>query len=137
MYQKSLQQYLHILSHIQNADLSVVRFIRENLTCPFLDFLMPAITKLGEKGIFCLALALFFILINKGKSRKTGFIILKNIIKTSKDIGFKTLCEGVETKEQEDAAIEAGCDLLQGFYYYKPMSVATLENLFDNAKGGN
>ena len=42
--------------------------------------------------------------------------ILKNIIKTSKDIGFKTLCEGIETKEHEDAAIEAGCDFLQGFY---------------------
>ncbi len=63
---------------------------------------------------------------------ETGFKILKNIIQTAKDIGFKTLCEGIETKEQEDAAIEAGCDLLQGFYYYKPMSVATLENLFDN-----
>ncbi len=61
---------------------------------------------------------------------ETGFIILKNIIKTSKDIGFKTLCEGIETKEQEEAVIRAGCDLLQGFYYYRPMSVSMLENLF-------
>jgi hypothetical protein len=67
----------------------------------------------------------------------TGFKILKNIIQTSKDIGYKTLCEGIETKEQEDAAIKAGCDLLQGFYYYRPMSVATLESLFDNTLGGN
>ena len=70
--------------------------------------------------------------ITQNSVTKTGFKILKNIIQTAKDIGFKTLCEGIETKEQEDAAIEAGCDLLQGFYYYKPMSVATLENLFDN-----
>lgn len=61
----------------------------------------------------------------------TGFIILKNIIQTSKDIGFKTLCEGIETKEQEEAVIKAGCDLLQGFYYYRPMSVAMLEKLLD------
>ena len=61
---------------------------------------------------------------------------LKNIIKTSQDIGFKTLCEGIETKEQEEAAIKAGCDLLQGYYYYKPMPVAMLENLFDNHSGG-
>ena len=60
---------------------------------------------------------------------ETGFIILKNIINTSKDIGFKTLCEGIETKEHEEAAIKAGCDLLQGYYYYKPMPVAMLENL--------
>ena len=66
----------------------------------------------------------------------TGFIILKNIIQTSKDIGFKTLCEGIETKEQEEAAIKAGCDLLQGFYYYRPMSVSTLEKLLESS-GGN
>ena len=70
--------------------------------------------------------------ITQNSVTETGFKILKNIIQTAKDIGFKTLCEGIETKEQEDAALEAGCDLLQGFYYYKPMSVATLENLFDN-----
>ncbi len=66
----------------------------------------------------------------------TGFIILKNIIRTSQDIGFKTLCEGIETQEQEEAAIKAGCDLLQGFYYYKPMPVAMLEKLFDKNGGG-
>ena len=66
----------------------------------------------------------------------TGFIILKNIIRTAHDIGFKTLCEGVETKEQEEAAIKAGCDLLQGFYYYRPMPVAQLEKVFDETSGG-
>ena len=74
--------------------------------------------------------------ITQNSVTETGFKILKNIIKTSKDIGFKTLCEGIETKEQEDAAIEAGCDLLQGFYYYKPMSVATLEKILETS-GGN
>ena len=67
----------------------------------------------------------------------TGFIILKNIIGTSRDIGFKTLCEGIETKEQEEAAIKAGCDMLQGFYYYKPMPVSQLEKVFENNSGGN
>lgn len=69
--------------------------------------------------------------ITQNSVTETGFIILKNIIQTSKDIGFKTLCEGIETKEQEEAAIKAGCDLLQGFYYYRPMSVTTLEKLFE------
>ena len=66
----------------------------------------------------------------------TGFIILKNIIRTASDIGFKTLCEGIETKEQEEAVIKAGCDLLQGFYYYKPMPVAQLEKVFNENSGG-
>ena len=66
----------------------------------------------------------------------TGFIILKNIIRTATDIGFKTLCEGIETKEQEEAAIKAGCDFLQGFYYYRPMPVAQLEKVFNEDMGG-
>ena len=72
--------------------------------------------------------------ITQNATTETGFVILKNIIRTVKDIGFKTLCEGVETEEQEKAAIEAGCDLLQGYYYYKPMPVAQLEKLFGESE---
>ena len=75
--------------------------------------------------------------ITQNSVTETGFIILKNIIRTSQDIGYKTLCEGIETKEQEEAVIRAGCDLLQGFYYYKPMPVSMLESLFDKKTGGN
>lgn len=74
--------------------------------------------------------------ITQNSVTETGFKILKNIIQTSKDIGFKTLCEGIETQEQEEAAIKAGCDLLQGYYYYKPMSVANLEKILETS-GGN
>ena len=59
------------------------------------------------------------------------FIILRNMIQTAKDIGFETLCEGVETEAQERAVIKAGCDLLQGYYYYRPLPVAQLEKLLD------
>lgn len=73
--------------------------------------------------------------ITQNSVTETGFIILKNIIRTSQDIGFKTLCEGIETKEQEEAVIRAGCDLLQGFYYYRPMPVAQLEKVFNENSG--
>ena len=69
--------------------------------------------------------------ITQNATTENGYIILENIIRTAKNIGFKTLCEGVETKEQEEAAIRAGCDLLQGYYYYKPMPGAMLEKLFE------
>ena len=74
--------------------------------------------------------------ITQNSVTETGFIILKNIIRTSQDIGYKTLCEGIETKEQEEAVIRAGCDLLQGFYYYRPMSVTMLEDLFSKDEQG-
>lgn len=69
--------------------------------------------------------------ITQNATTMTGFIILRNMIQTAKDIGFETLCEGVETEVQERAAIKAGCDLLQGYYYYRPMPVAQLEQLLD------
>lgn len=69
--------------------------------------------------------------ITQNATTENGFIILKNIINTARKIGFKTLCEGIETKRQEEAALCAGCDLLQGFYYYKPMPVAALERLLE------
>ena len=41
----------------------------------------------------------------------------------------QTLCEGVENEAQEAAVLRAGCDLLQGYYYHKPMPVAMLEKV--------
>ena len=67
--------------------------------------------------------------ITQNSVTENGYIILENIIRMAKSIGYKTLCEGVETQEQEEAVIRAGCDLLQGFYYYKPMPAVMLESL--------
>ena len=51
-------------------ELIILDFIREHLTCPFLDAVMPIITKFGDGGIFWIAVALLFIIIKK--TRKTG-----------------------------------------------------------------
>ncbi len=63
-------------------------------------------------------------------STEAGGIIMKNLITTAKDLGYKVLCEGIENAEHEAAAINAGCDLLQGYYYFRPMPVARLEEVF-------
>ena len=47
-------------------------------------------------------------------------IILKSTMNMAKNIRIKTLCEGVETKEQVDFLTENGCGKLQGFYFGKP-----------------
>ena len=69
--------------------------------------------------------------ITQNATNQTGFLILKNIIRTAHDLGFKTLCEGIETEEHKKAVVEAGCDILQGYYFYSPMPVTKLEALFD------
>ncbi|MCR5766292.1 MAG: EAL domain-containing protein [Treponema sp.] len=42
-------------------------------------------------------------------------------IKMIKSIGMTVLAEGVESKEQADWLIEAGCDYLQGYYFSRPI----------------
>ena len=69
--------------------------------------------------------------ITQGGVNETGFLILKNIIRTAHDLGFKTLCEGIETEEHKKAAVDAGTDIMQGYYFYRPMPVSKLETLFD------
>ncbi len=69
--------------------------------------------------------------ITQSADTHTGFLVLKNIIRTAHDLGFKTLCEGIETEEQKNTVIAAGCDILQGYYLYRPMPVAQLETLFE------
>ncbi len=69
--------------------------------------------------------------ITQNATNQTGFVILKNIIQTAHDLGFQTLCEGIETEQHRKTVVDAGCDLVQGFYFYKPMPVTQLETLFE------
>lgn len=71
---------MNVLEVIQNADLSIVRFVREYVACPILDALMPVVTLLGDKGILSLILAFALIIVNKGKSRKAGAVMLTAIV---------------------------------------------------------
>lgn len=48
-------------------------------------------------------------------------IITESIIRMVKALGFETIAEGVEKKEQYDYLKEIGCDIIQGYYLGKPM----------------
>ncbi|MBQ2802655.1 MAG: EAL domain-containing protein, partial [Lachnospiraceae bacterium] len=52
-----------------------------------------------------------------------ALIIIKYLIKMLKQLGFKVLAEGVETAEQVEMLKKAECDLIQGYYYAKPMPI--------------
>lgn len=53
--------------------------------------------------------------------------ILRSIIGLSKGLQMKTVAEGVETEEQLSFLKSVGCDIYQGFYFAKPMSIADFE----------
>ncbi len=48
-------------------------------------------------------------------------IILKNMMNMCKDLGVKTLIEGVETEEQFEFIKSIGCDYCQGYLFSKPL----------------
>ena len=44
----------------------------------------------------------------------------------------RTIVEGVETKEQVEFIKKIGCDIIQGYYYSKPIPKEEFENYFKN-----
>ena len=57
--------------------------------------------------------------------------MLNYTILALKEMDLKILAEGVETKEYVDFLKSAGCDYVQGFYYYKPMPLDEFQQLID------
>ena len=50
-----------------------------------------------------------------------GREFLRQLIQMTNKMGFTSLCEGIETKEQLQMVSEMGCSIGQGFYFARPM----------------
>lgn len=61
--------------------------------------------------------------LNNAKKDERGLTVIQYLTKMLKRLGFTVLAEGVETEEQLNWMRMADCDLVQGFYYAKPMSI--------------
>ena len=53
---------------------------------------------------------------------ESGRKLLNNIIKLIKELGFEMVAEGVETLEQQEYLKSRGCNIIQGYYFSKPLS---------------
>lgn len=56
-------------------------------------------------------------------------IIMESIMYMVKRLGYETIAEGVETKEQFDYLKEIECDCIQGYYLGRPQSAELVEEL--------
>ena len=63
-----------------------------------------------------------------------GKRIVTHVISMAKDLKMAVLAEGVETRYQKEFLQGAKCDMIQGFYYARPMPVKEFELLY---KGQN
>lgn len=58
--------------------------------------------------------------------------IIKFIIEMARNLRLQVVCEGVETPEQRKFLNEVGCNLHQGFYYSKPVSLDIFTDYLEN-----
>ncbi|WP_242824816.1 EAL domain-containing protein [Clostridium botulinum] len=59
-------------------------------------------------------------------------IIVANIVKMAKDLNISVLSEGVETQNQVDFLTQIGCDMVQGYFFSKPIPIDEFEKKFNN-----
>lgn len=62
------------------------------------------------------------------KDKERSRIILETVIKMGLMLGMDVITEGVETKEQFDFLVSAGCQYFQGFYFSCPLPIEKFES---------
>lgn len=62
---------------------------------------------------------------------KNTKIIMESIIYMVKRLGYETVAEGVETREQFQYLKELGCDMIQGYYMGRPMPAQGISDLLE------
>lgn len=67
--------------------------------------------------------------LNETSATIRGEIVIRKIVEMAKELGIKIVAEGVETEDQVDYLRLVGCDIVQGFYYAKPMEISSYEML--------
>lgn len=58
--------------------------------------------------------------------------IIAKVVELAQSLKIRVVCEGIETKEQENFLKSIGCDLGQGFLYSRPIPIEAFEKLLDS-----
>lgn len=70
---------------------------------------------------------------SQDQKRQTMF---KGMIALIRKLGWKAVCKGVETAEQLDWALQAGCDSIQGLYFSRPVPEGEMERMLMQREAG-
>lgn len=70
--------------------------------------------------------SLFF---NESENKEREKIVVKGIIDLAQNLNMTTVAEGIEKEEQVNFLREVGCDLIQGYIFYRPMPIEDFEKL--------
>lgn len=73
------------------------------------------------------------ILVKKTKRK----VIVENIIILARELNLDVVAEGVETAEQAELLRKLGCDIVQGYYYYRPLLPAEISSILHGQRERN
>lgn len=71
----------------------------------------------------------------QGLTNEKAHDIVAGVIRVAKKLGVSTLAEGVESEEQAVFLSNIGCDVLQGFYYTRPLPLDEVMDHFTDGVG--
>ena len=64
-------------------------------------------------------------------------VIVENIIILARELNLDVVAEGVETAEQAELLRKLGCDIVQGYYYYRPLPPAEISSILHGQRERN
>lgn len=105
---------------------SMINRIREmGFLCSIDDFGFgySSLTMLKDLNVSTVKLDRQFLLNENEKS----WMVVRQLIQLAHNLGMSVVAEGVEKKDQVEHLKECGCDLIQGYFYARPMPVSDFE----------
>ena len=147
-----LEYYIKVKKHFKIADGFITLEFTESFAYENYEYLSRVTKELRKAGFLCsiddfgtgystynvlklldmdeIKLDKFFL--DRGADIANDRIILKSVIDVGKAMGLKTTQEGVETLEDLRELRKMGCNVIQGYFFAKPMSSGDY-NLFIEA----
>lgn len=75
----------------------------------------------------------FFLDLNNGKTRN----VISCILELADQLNMETVAEGIETQEQLEFLRELGCDVVQGYYFSRPLPQEEFEDWMEKFKASH
>jgi len=63
--------------------------------------------------------------------------VIRNVISMGTDLKMKVISEGVETEEEKKLVTGFGCEIIQGYFYSRPLPVKEFESFAEKYSGEN
>lgn len=76
------------------------------------------------------------IFIKRCETSEKGIYFLSQIVSMVKGLGYRVICEGVETEEQIEILKKVGCEEAQGYWFSRPLPLEDYENLMYKEEKG-